>query len=350
VDEVDNGDLSSTVRMAVRKAVDVDQSGHAAYEGTQYVTSTLRVRNISLKTSEGVLLELFSQVLPRCWDTSLNPHVSNQIAYVSAYVPSLRRLTSLSSAPMHLDVHCALRCTQSSMCSLLNALAVINTGLELAIACNARRGAAPSSPHDASALLQGGRVNSMAVTTKHSSKVAEVAYADVTGALGAFLLFYHCVVLDGRALLVDVQLEQPDESVTVADQYISQVLVHVHTHSALQKRQDCLFSSPAPASPQMYQRLLMSRIASERRQSVVLHAHDMNVITSSLLFYMGLTTSHGLLRRTSSRSSTSARTSMCPRASRAYASASWCPSRRRLRSSASASRCSSRPTSSLRGV
>ena len=49
-----------------RKAAETDQSGHAAFETTQYVTSTLRVRNIALKTDEAVLLELFSQVSIFC--------------------------------------------------------------------------------------------------------------------------------------------------------------------------------------------------------------------------------------------------------------------------------------------
>ena len=66
---------------------------------------------------------------------------------------------------------------------------------------------------------------SMDVSSKSQSKQAEVAYSDVTGALGAFLLLHHCIVLDDRALLVDFQLEQEDDSVTVSDQYISQVLV-----------------------------------------------------------------------------------------------------------------------------
>ena len=65
----------------------------------------------------------------------------------------------------------------------------------------------------------------MAVTKRTSSKLAEVVYADVASALGAFLLLYHCVVLNDRALMVDFQLEQDDEDVKVADQYIQQVLV-----------------------------------------------------------------------------------------------------------------------------
>lgn len=65
----------------------------------------------------------------------------------------------------------------------------------------------------------------MFVTSKQQSKQAEVVYSDVTSALGAFLLLHHCIVLDDRALLVDFQLEQEDDSVTVSDQYITQVLV-----------------------------------------------------------------------------------------------------------------------------
>ena len=48
--------------MAIRKAADTDHSHHTAFERTQYVTSTLRVRNICLTTDETLLLELFSQV------------------------------------------------------------------------------------------------------------------------------------------------------------------------------------------------------------------------------------------------------------------------------------------------
>jgi hypothetical protein len=73
--------------------------------------------------------------------------------------------------------------------------------------------------------VQGGRVSSMSVTKLATSKMVEVAYADVASSLGAFLLLYHCIVLDDRALLIDFQLQQDDESVTVPDQYISLVLV-----------------------------------------------------------------------------------------------------------------------------
>ena len=44
------------------KAQVVDTAGHAAFEGTQYVTSTLRIRNVPKEVDEKLLLELFSQV------------------------------------------------------------------------------------------------------------------------------------------------------------------------------------------------------------------------------------------------------------------------------------------------
>lgn len=65
----------------------------------------------------------------------------------------------------------------------------------------------------------------MSVHRAGASKVAEVVYTDVASALGAFMLLYHCVVLDDRALLVDFQLPADDESVTVPDEYLAPVLV-----------------------------------------------------------------------------------------------------------------------------
>lgn len=40
----------------------VDTAGHAWFEGTQYVTSTLRFRNVPKEVDDKLLLELFSQV------------------------------------------------------------------------------------------------------------------------------------------------------------------------------------------------------------------------------------------------------------------------------------------------
>ena len=53
---------ASTMVQRERVAPERDHAGHAAFEATQYVTSSLRVRNINPYTDESTLLELFSQV------------------------------------------------------------------------------------------------------------------------------------------------------------------------------------------------------------------------------------------------------------------------------------------------
>jgi hypothetical protein len=50
-------------------------------------------------------------------------------------------------------------------------------------------------------------------------------YADVCSALGAFLLFYHCLVLNNRALLVDFEEATEEDCVSVSDEHIMRVLV-----------------------------------------------------------------------------------------------------------------------------
>jgi hypothetical protein len=74
-------------------------------------------------------------------------------------------------------------------------------------------------------VLQGGRVSAFSVQKLHNSTTVRVTYADVTSALGAFLLFYHCIVLNNRALLVDFEDASYDDSVSVPDEHILTVLV-----------------------------------------------------------------------------------------------------------------------------